>query len=197
MGVSIREMQPDFSQIGPFLFAALVVFAVYRRLRRSFGRQLLRPRRMTIRIVLLMVLGCALIPSAGRSVQFLTAELVGAALGIALGLWGAKRTRFMKDGERLYYIPHTYTGIAVSLLFLGRLVFRLVQVYTGVHAPHTANSLGASQPFSSQSMVRSPLTVGIFFVLIGYYVCYYSWVLWKSKHLDSADIEVAPAAAIQ
>jgi hypothetical protein len=190
-------MQPDFSQFGPFLLAALVVFAVYRRLRRSFGRQLLRPGRMTIRIVLLTVLGCALLPAAWRSTQFLTAVLVGAAFGVGLGLWGAKRTRFMKDGERLYYIPHTYTGIAVSLLFLGRLVFRLVQVYTGVHAPHAANTLDASQPFGSPSMIQSPLTVGIFFVLVGYYVWYYSWVLWKSKRLDSADIEAAPAPATQ
>jgi hypothetical protein len=53
-------MQPDFSKIGPFLVSALVVFAIYRRFRRSFGRQLLRPRRMTVRIVLLGVVGCAL-----------------------------------------------------------------------------------------------------------------------------------------
>jgi hypothetical protein len=32
-------MNPDFSQIGPFLLAALVVFGVYRRFRRNFGRQ--------------------------------------------------------------------------------------------------------------------------------------------------------------
>ena len=40
--------------------------------------------------------------------------------------------------------------------------------------------------------MQSPLTTGIFFVLIGYYVCYYSWVLWKSRHITPADLEVAP-----
>ena len=124
-------MQPDFSQIGPFLIAALVVFAVYRRLRRSFGRQPLRPRRMTIRIVLLAVIGCALMPAALRSAQFLAAELVGVALGIALGLWGAERTRFLRSGERLYYIPHTYTGMVVSALFLGRLLYRFLMLPRG------------------------------------------------------------------
>ena len=78
-------MQPDFSQIGPFLFAALVVFAIYRRLRRSFGRQPLRPRRMSVRIALLALVACALLPLALRSAQYLGAELVGAALGIGLG----------------------------------------------------------------------------------------------------------------
>jgi hypothetical protein len=187
-------MQTDFSQIGPFLFAALVVFAIYRRFRRSFGRQLLRPKRMTVRIVLLTVIGCALLPLALRSNQFLIAELAGAALGIGLGLWGAERTRFVMSGERLHYVPHTYTGIAVSLLFLGRLVFRVAQMYTGTDVARAADP---AYGFTQASMVQRPLTVGIFFVLIGYYLCYYSWVLWKSKHLKEADIEVASAATTQ
>jgi hypothetical protein len=200
MGVSISEMQPDFSQFGPYLIAALVVFAMYRRLRRSFGRQPLRPRRMTVRIVLLAVVACALLPLALRSVQFLTAELIGAVLGVGLGLWGAERTRFVMFRGKLHYVPHTYTGIAVSLLFLGRVVYRLVQVYSTLHAAHAAHAsaVNAADPangFGSSGMVRSPLTVGIFFVLMGYYVCYYSLVLWKSKHLNAADIEVIPAAA--
>jgi len=193
-------MQPDFSQIGPFLFAALVVFAIYRRLRRSFGRQPLRPRRMSVRIALLALVGCALLPMALRSAQYLGAELVGAALGIGLGVWGAGRTRFMMYGGRLHYVPHTYTGIAVSLLFMGRLAFRVVQTYTGIQSSHAANAHAAdaavsSQAFAPTSMLSSPLTIGIFFVLVGYYVWYYSWVLWKSKHLKAEEIEEASLAA--
>jgi hypothetical protein len=44
-------------------------------------------------------------------------------------------------------------------------------------------------------MIRSPLTVTIFFVLVGYYLYFYGMLLWKSKHLKTDDIEVAPAAA--
>ncbi|HME37882.1 MAG TPA: hypothetical protein VKG63_02880 [Steroidobacteraceae bacterium] len=191
-------MQPDFSQIGPFLLAALVVFAIYRRFRRSFGRQALQPARMTLRIALLAIVACVLLPAALRSGQFLAAELAGAALGLGLGIWGAQRTRFQKTGERLHYIPHTYTGIAVSLLFLGRLVFRLSQAYSGLHAAHAAgaaNGAAASPGFAPASMLNSPLTVGIFFVLVGYYLYYYSWLLWKSKRLEPGDIEAADAAA--
>jgi hypothetical protein len=189
-------MQPDFSQFGPYLIAALVVFAIYRRFRRSFGRQPLRPGRMTARIILLAIVACALLPPALRSVEFLSAELAGAALGVGLGLWGAERTRFVMFRDKLHYVPHTYTGIAVSLLFLGRVVFRLVQVYSAMHAAHggAGNATDPASGFGPPGMVRSPLTVGIFFVLMGYYVCYYSLVLRKSKHLDAADIEVIPAA---
>ena len=193
-------MQPDFPQLGPFLVAALVVFAVYRRLRRSFGRQLLRPTRMIVRIVLLTVIGCALMSAAFRSAQFLTAGLAGVSLGVALGLWGAERTRFLMAGERLHYVPHTYTGIAVSLLFLGRLAFRLVQTYSGARPSHVAyaNAVPDAEPaqaFTAGSMVWSPLTVGLLFALIGYYVCYYGLVLRKSKHLKAEDIGSDPASA--
>jgi hypothetical protein len=184
----------DFSQIAPLLFAALVVFAVYRRLRRTFGRQPLRPRRMTLRMVILAILALSFLPLALRSMQFMSAELVGAALGIALGLWGAERTRFQMYGERLYYLPHTYTGIAVSLLFLGRLVFRFVQIYAGAPALRGSYAANPAQGFAPAAMMRSPLTVALFFVLVGYYVCYYGLVLWKSKHLKTEEIEVASAA---
>jgi hypothetical protein len=193
-------MQTDFSQFGPYLIAALVIFAIYRRLRRSFGRQPLRPGRMTARIVLLAIVACALLPLALRSGQFLAAILAGAGLGVALGLWGAERTRFVMYRDKLHYVPHTYTGIAVSLLFLGRVVFRFVQVYASLHAAHGAhatviNAADSANDFAPAGMVRSPMTVGIFFVLMGYYVCYYGLVLWKSKRLSAADIEVIPAAA--
>ncbi len=197
-------MPADFSQIGPFLFAAVVVFAIYRRLRRSFGRQPLRPKRMTVRIVLLAVVAGLLLPAALRSAQFLAAELVGAAFGIGLGVWGARRTRFLMHGGQLHYVPHTYAGIAVSLLFLGRLVFRVVQIYAGAPASYAAgmsvanaHAADPSQAFGPASALKSPLTAGVFFVLAGYYLCYYAWVLWKSKHLVAADIEADTATAAE
>lgn len=192
-------MYSDFSQIGPFLFAALIVFAVYRRLRRSFGRQPLRPARMTVRMVLLTLLVCLLLPAALRSAQFLAAELAGAALGIGLGVWGARRTRFLTHGGQRYYVPHTYTGIAISLLFLGRLVYRVVQVYGSTHASHAANAVAANAQASAApaAMLQSPLTVGIFFLLAGYYLYYYGWLLWKSKHVEAADTEPDSAAPAQ
>jgi hypothetical protein len=185
-------MQPDFSQIGPYLLAALVMFAVYRRLRRSFGRQALRPARLTLRIVVLAVLACSMLPLALRSVQFLAAEFSGAVFGLGLGIWGAQRTRFVMHDGQMHYVPHTYTGIAVSLLFVGRLAYRLVQIYTGGHAPH--GGADPSRALAGPSMLKSPLTVGILFVLVGYYVCYYAWLLWKSKRLTAADIDAATAA---
>ncbi len=177
-------MPADYSQIGPFLVAALVMFAVYRRLRRSFGRQPLQARRMTVRIILLLVVGSTLVPPALLSMPLLGAEAVGAALGVGLGMWGAARTRFEMHDGRVHYVPHTYAGIAVSLLLLGRLSYRAIQIYLSGNGSH----LGAAP---SSPVGVKPLTVGIFFVLLGYYVYFYGWLLWKSKRLGPADMEAA------
>jgi hypothetical protein len=188
-------MQVDFSQIVPFLIAALVVFMIYRRFRRNFGQQPLRPVRMQVRIVVLLIIGCFLLPVALRSTAFAAAVLAGVACGVVLALWGATRTRFLRIDNQLYYVPHTYTGIAVSLLFLGRLVYRLLQVYGSTHASQGAGLASADQAFAPAGMVRSPLTVGLFFVLMGYYVCYYSVVLWKSKRVTAEEIKSSDPTA--
>jgi hypothetical protein len=180
---SIDQMPPDYSRILPWVFALLIPLALYRRFRRTFGRQPLVPARMIVRIAIFLLLAVALTLSPRR---FLLQELGGVIVGAALALWGASRTRFETENGRRYYIPHTYTGIAVTLLFVGRLIYRFTQ----------SSALGAAGDSATtggpKAAIQSPLTIGIFFVLIGYYVCYYSWVLWKSRHITTADLEVPP-----
>jgi hypothetical protein len=186
-------MNFDYSRIGPFIFAALFVLLIYRRFRRNFGQQVLRPIRMQIRIAVLIVVGGLLLPTVFRSAAFLLAMLAGVAVGVALAVWGASRTRYLRISNQLYYVPHTYTGVAVSLLFLGRLVYRVIQIYTNAHATRTVAAEASNQAFVPASMLTSPLTLSLFFVLMGYYVCYYSIVLWKSKRAIPEEIGTAAA----
>jgi hypothetical protein len=136
-------MQADYSRFLPYVIAVVVVWAIYRRLRRSFGQQPLRPVRMRMRMGILLLLGVSFIPVALKSVQFFGAEVAGLVAGIALALWGASRTRYRSEGDQLYYVPHTYTGIVVSLLFIGRLAYRLAQAYLWNAAPVSAHGYRA------------------------------------------------------
>ena len=179
------EMQLDYPRIWPYAIAGLAVLLIYRRFRRSFGRQPVRPARMWIRLALLILLGCSLLPAAFRSGQFLLAELAGALAGLALGFWGARHTRYATYEGQLHYVPHTYTGVAVSLLFIGRLVYRGVEWYAENGAPGGASAV-------APPMMKSPLTVGLIFAVVGYYVCYYAMVLWKSKRISPEDLEAVP-----
>ena len=120
------------------------------------------------------------------------ADLVqGLGAGLGLGLFAASRTRFEKREGLLYYIPHTYTGLLVTALFLGRLLYRLFELYaTGALTGAPPANQGADV-YGTQAMLHSPLTFGVFFVLIGYYVTYYCRLLLKSRHLEAGDFETA------
>jgi len=186
-------MPQDFSQIGSYLLVLLIVFAVYRRLRRSFGRQKLRPGRIALRVVLFAVIGVALAPMALRSAAFALAAAAGLTAGLLLAVWGASRTSFEGVGKERSYVPHTYTGIAVSLLFIGRVAFRVLQVYGyGAVAPGEPAFPPAGPRLGAAAYVSSPLTLGLFFVLVGYYVCYLGFILWKSKQLDFREANNPP-----
>lgn len=165
--------------------AGLVAFGIYRRFRRNFGRQRLQPTRMGVRMAILGVIGVLLASTAPRSTAFLGAAAGGALVGALLALWAAGRTRFEMHRDQLHYIPHTVTGIAVFSLFVGRMVYRIFELY----------SAGAFAGTTPPSMMQSPLTLALFFVLIGYYVVYYGRLLWKSKHLTPADLQDSATAA--
>ena len=77
----------------------------------------------------------------------------------------------------------------IPLLFIGRLVYRLVQIYGGngtAGPPDTA----LTGPAMASPMMQSPLTVGLVAAVVGYYVSYYGSVLLKSKHIRPEDLEV-------
>jgi hypothetical protein len=185
-------MSPEFEHMwGSALTAALVLFIIYRRFRRNFGRQALRPKRMIVRMTIFALVGILLAPAALRSMDGALAIGVGLALGLGLGVWAGKRTRFERHQDHLHYIPHTYTGMVVSALFLGRLIYRFVIPHEG-YSPMDAAAHGSAAALGS--IYGNPLTLGIVFVLIGYYLYYYSYVLWESNHLKSEDLEAPPTA---
>lgn len=184
-------MQLDLNHIiGTALTFGLVLFIIYRRFRRLFGRQRLRPKSMMFRVVLLSVIGVLLLPASFFSTELALSLIVGVAVGIGLGIWGAKHTRFQKQDDVLYYIPHTYAGMVVSALFLGRIIYRFVMISGSafsVVSVGTAPSPGDFGGFGG--IYHNPVTRCIFFILIGYYVYYYLYVLRESKHLKPEDWE--------
>ncbi len=65
----------------------------------------------------------------------------------------------------------------MTLLFLGRLVYRFLYLSNG------ANGMPGSDLHAAAAATyqRSPLTVGTFAVLVGYYVLFYAGVLLRTR----------------
>lgn len=166
----------DPKLITPILFAALLAWAIVRRLRRTFGRQRVEPVRIWLRIGLLtLATGIIVATSAARDARTLEALIAGLACGLALAYVGLRHTRFEVTPEGRFYTPHTYIGLAVTALFLGRLLYRFFYVSYG------ANAMAGAGQNPAMVYQRSPLTVGIFAVLIGYYLLFYAGVLVRTR----------------
>jgi hypothetical protein len=167
----------DPKLITPFLISAVVMWAVYRRVRRNFGRQPIAVGRMQFRIGLLSLVGVVMLVFAARDLALAGALLGGIVFGAGLGYFGLQHTQFEATPEGKFFTPHTYVGLFVTALFLGRLAYRFLTVLPAMHAAHQVDE----NPFDAYQ--KSPLTLAIFGVLIGYYVVLYVGVLRRSRGL--------------
>ena len=174
--------------VTPYLVAALVIFGLYRRMRRSFGRQRVTEGRMWVRIGILTVITVMVTVGmvAAHNFEVLEGMAAGIACGAALGYMGLRHTRFEVTSQGRYYTPHTYMGLAVTALFVGRLIYRFLSVYDGtVPAGAAARGFGAHQ--------ATPFTLAAFGVLVGYYVLYYLGVLQRTR-VSPASVSPLPRA---
>jgi hypothetical protein len=167
-------VNPQLSSWLPTLVAVpLVGFMLYRRLRRTFGRQPFTPKRMVFRMILLSAVCVLLLVGTPATTASLGAAAAGLVLGVALAMVGLMHTHVEATAEGKFYTPNKWIGLVVTALFVGRLAGRLFTISERA----TQLASGAS-PFAG--VQRSPVTLGLFFLLAGYYVTYYAGVLRKA-----------------
>jgi hypothetical protein len=169
-----------FLVLSPF-----IAWRIYRRVRRVLGRQRLTRVRpwITLCVFSLIVLLLAVV----SVVHPLTLALLagGVIIGVILGTIGLKLTRFEATPEGLFYTPNAHLGIALSLLIVGRILYRII------FAGSLSGGFGMYQQGSG-----SAITLSIFGTLAGYYVSYAIGLLrWRYGHEQSAATPEAPPPA--
>ena len=107
-----------------------------------------------------------------HSLMAVAAAGAGTALGLVLAFVGLAHTTFEAAPEGHFYTTKPWVGLAVSALFIGRLAARIFTIYTTPMA-------SGGDPFAGAQ--RSPITVGIYFIMAAYYIAFYWGVMRKSK----------------
>ena len=156
----------------PIVAAVLVPFVlwrVYQRVNRLMVRQRSQPWRHWIAVILFPLLMIGLGTAALAHPLALAGMAAGIAAGAALGVLALRRTVYESIGGAFFYTPNAHIGILVSMLFIGRLLYRGYEFYV----------LGAAQP---QDFASSPMTLLVFGILAGYYTTYAAGLLrWRKK----------------
>jgi hypothetical protein len=145
----------------PLLFGGLIVWSIYRRIRRNIGRQRLRPVRIVISLVILSLISVLLLAASVPLPKLLFGIGGGLALGALLGLLGLRLTKFETTAEGHFYTPNTSIGVALSLLLVGRMLYRFWILR------------GAAAAAGPPQLFHSALTFLVFGLIAGYYIVYY------------------------
>ncbi len=163
------------------IIGALIAWRLYRRIGKLVSRQPFHPRRSWSSVILFPLLAIFLLVGSLAYPLNIEAELVGIAIGVGLAVYGLRLTKFENQPDGLYYTPNAHIGIALSLLFAGRVAYRMIQLY--------GSSNGLSEP--SAAFVSSPITLLIFGTLVGYYVWYAIGLIRKHRSLIASDSQPA------
>jgi hypothetical protein len=157
-------------QLVPALIIPFIAWRVYRRARRSIGRQLFKPTRLKVSIGIFSLVVVIFAAMGFAHPMVLAALAGGLALSTGLAWWGLHLTKFEDTPQGKFYTPNTALGVAVTALFIGRLLYRIlvVAVAPDLQAP------SAPLPF------QSPLTFFLFGLSAGYYIAYQAGVLIRS-----------------
>jgi hypothetical protein len=142
---------------------------MYSRIKRLTTRQRSRTWRHRTTLVFFPLLLALLTAGAMAAPMALAGLAAGLALGIPLGMLALSKTVFERVGDQFYFTPHAPIGMAVALLFMGRMAYRAYEFY-------------AHGAFTQHDFVRSPLTLLIFGILAGYYMTYAVGLLrWRKR----------------
>jgi len=151
---------PSF--VVPIGVGALILWRTYSRIRRVVGRQQLSNVRPWITVSAFPILLVLLTVSSIAQPTSLLTLTGGVLIGICLGIYGLRVTRFENTPQGMFYTPSAHVGIALSLLLVGRILYRLLQVY----------GLYGMPPDPRVNYATTPWTLLIFGTLAGYYVTY-------------------------
>nr|WP_167253796.1 DUF1453 domain-containing protein [Dyella sp. SG562] len=156
----------------PALMVPLAAFAIYRRVRGNFGPQPIRRKRMMARVAIFAVLAVVFALTGLYDPMLLAGLAGGIAGGAVLGLAGLRLTRFGQNEQGAdVYIPNPWIGAALTVLLIGRLAWRFLEVMPQIKDPALAATAGHAPP------VGSPLTLAVFGLMVGYYLVYFIGLL--------------------
>ena len=174
---------PHPSTVTLLVLFPLIAWRVYARFRRMVGRQRLSKVRPWITLAIFPVLLALLAFAALAHPERLLWLAGGVVIGAALGVFGLSKTRFEPTPQGLFYTPNAHLGIALSLLFIGRIAYRFVEVYL----------IDPTLPQGPADFARSPLTLTVFGLLAGYYIAHAIGILWwrRSVLRDAPKLETS------
>lgn len=165
------------------IIVLLVLFGLYRRVRRTVGFQYLHRGRLTTRVVIFAILAVIILAFGALDPKSYISDAIGLVLGGIIAFVSARTTKFEIRNGRWGYLQHLWIGIGLIVIFIGRLAFRFLEVSQDVTKIQQQQTVTQNQT-AAQSF-SDPWTAGVFMLLVAYYIGYFVFLLRKARELEN------------
>lgn len=160
------------------LISIFIIYRVYLRVRRTIGWQQMNPRKMRIWLVVFSIIGLLFLVQGVFHVDTLISDLAGILIGVIVAYYGTILTHIEQRDGHWYYRPNNWVGSLVTFLFIGRIIYRLYDMYMQSSQGGLAN-MGFN--------ANSSWTSGLLLIMFAYYFVYYLNLLRKQRHLSQVN----------
>lgn len=161
--------------------APLMLYGFYRRIHRNIARQKVQAWRLLLRSAVLLTAGGVLLFNYAGDPLMAAALAGGGVIGLPLALLGLRHTRFETAADGHYFTPNRILGVAISTIFIGRLIYRFIVLYPAMQAAQSAGT--PITPATLMTGASSALTLALFGLVIGYFTTYCIGVLLTARKL--------------
>jgi hypothetical protein len=156
------------------IVGALILYRIFLRVRRNIGWQQLNPGKMKLLTTIFVIIGLIFLIEGAFHLVSLISDIAGILFGVILAYYGGLMTRIEQRDGSWYYRPSIWIGSLVTVLFLGRLTYRIYEAYT---LGNLAGSQGGLTSIGYDA--NTPWTSGLLLIMFAYYVVYYNILLRK------------------
>ena len=143
-----------------WIMLPLVAWRVYVRLKRLFAHQRYSVWKHGFSVLGLSALAALMCYEAAKKHESLASLAGGLLLGFLIGGWCLYRTDFERRREGLFFTPDRYIGAALSVVLIGRLVWR------------GANGSTSAAGWSLQEFIHNPSTLFLYGIFSGHYIAF-------------------------
>lgn len=163
------------------LLIAFIGYRMYQRVRRTFVWQELKPGKLRFKTILFSVIGTiffaegVFLAGGGQQAIGLLSSLAGIAFGVVLAYYSAGTTNFERRGASVFYRANAWIGGFVTVLFLGRLIYRF---YGLLQPGGDPSSMTWSERMGGTG---NAWMSGLILIMFAYYVTYNLLLMRKQR----------------
>lgn len=163
------------------IIVVLVLLKIYRRARRELRFQKFVKWRALLRITLMSGLGGVLLVTGYANPVRYIFDGIGILLGYIIACYSIRTSAFEWRNNDWFYRQNLWIGKCIFVILAGRFIHKGYEDISTLFG--AAANAQFTRQVSSTEYVRDPSITGIMFILIAYYIVFYTLLIRREQQM--------------